>query len=359
MLSTAPDFNRVITTLNHAEPDRVPLIEAAIDYSIMGRFLGRPVRDDDVAAQVAFWSQAGYDYIPLTVGMMAPGAVTQDSQISKTIRDVLVKDEFDRSRDESWNLERRSFIHTEEDFERFPWAEAGNLDLSKFDAVCGHLPAGMRVIALSGKIFTLSWLLMGFENFALQSVLNPGFVRRVIEQVARIQLEGLRRVSRLPYVAAAWAVDDLAFGSGPMISPRALRQLIFPWYEEFGRICREAGLYFFFHSDGLLWELIDDLVHVGVQALHPIDPTCMDIEEVKRREGGRLCLLGNISNELLAVGTSEEVIALTRRRLRDIGPGGGYCLGSGNSVPDWAGFENYMAMRETVLGCGGYPIRIA
>ena len=82
----------------------------------------------------------------------------------------------------------------------------------------------------------------------------------------------------------------------------------------------------------------------------------MDIEEVKRKVGDRLCLVGNISNEILAEGTPEEVAALTRSRLKALGPGGGYCLGSGNSVPDWARFENYLAMRETTLRHGAYPI---
>ena len=54
-----PDFGRVVTTLHHEEPDRVPLAEAAVDYSIMSQFLGRPVVDGDLAAQVDFWTQAG------------------------------------------------------------------------------------------------------------------------------------------------------------------------------------------------------------------------------------------------------------------------------------------------------------
>ena len=50
-----PDFSRVVTTLKHEEPDRVPLAEVVVDYEIMGRFLGREVTDDDVASQVEFW----------------------------------------------------------------------------------------------------------------------------------------------------------------------------------------------------------------------------------------------------------------------------------------------------------------
>ena len=351
-----PDFQRVETTLHHDEPDRVPLAEIAIDYSIMSQFLGRPVTDDDVAAQVDFWAGAGYDYILLTAGMMRPGGVTRDSQVSKVIQDAILKDSDEAEDSEAWNVWKHARIHTEEDLEAFPWEEAALLDLSKFHDVQPLLPEGMKIIAASGKIFTLAWMLMGFENFGVNLLLKPEFVTEVIERVARIQLQGLKEIASIPNVAAVWAVDDVAFGTGPIIDPKALRKHVFPWYEEFGRICREAGLYFFFHSDGVLWDLMDDLLALGVNALHPIDPSCMDIDEVKRKFGDRLCLVGNISNEILAEGTPEEVAALTRRRLKTIAPGGGYCLGSGNSVPDWARFENFMAMRETALRFGTYPI---
>lgn len=104
MSDLRPDFRRVVTTLHHEEPDRVPLAEISVDYEIMSRFLGRPVTDDDLAAQVEFWTQAGYDYIPLTVGMMRPGAVTRDSQISKVIQEVLLKGTADEGSDEAWDI---------------------------------------------------------------------------------------------------------------------------------------------------------------------------------------------------------------------------------------------------------------
>lgn len=355
-MNPQPDFGRVITTLHHQEPDRVPLAEASIDYAIMSQFLGRPVSDDDVAGQVEFWHRAGYDYIALTVGLMRPGGVTRDSRISQVLQgDASAADD---DQDDSWNVWKKARIHTPADIEAFPWQAAAQLDFSKFYQAQAYLPPGMKIIAMSGKIFTLSWMLMGFENFAVSSLQEPHFVRQVVERVARIQLDGLRQVAAIPNVAAVWAVDDIAFGSGPMLSLRTLRELIFPWYEEFGHICRQHGLYFFFHSDGVLWPVLEDLIHLGVQALHPIDPTCMDIEAVKARVGGRLCLVGNISNELLANGTPEQVAQLTRERLRTIAPGGGYCLGSGNSVPDWARLENYRAMIDTVLKHGHYPITL-
>lgn len=133
---------------------------------------------------------------------------------------------------------------------------------------------------------------------------------------------------------------------------------MFPWYEEFSSICHENDLYFFFHSDGVLWDLMEDVIGLGVDALHPIDPTCVDIEEVKEKVGDRLSIIGNICNEILAIGTPEEVAELTKKRLKALAPGGGYCLGSGNSVPDWGQIENYRAMIETGLKYGRYPISV-
>jgi uroporphyrinogen decarboxylase len=187
---------------------------------------------------------------------------------------------------------------------------------------------------------------------------NPGFVRNVIRRVAEIQLYGVRRVTEISNVIAVWAVDDLAFGSGPMLHPGLFRREIFPYYEEFGKLCHERERFFFFHSDGLLWELIDDLIAVGIDALHPIDPTCMDIEAVMEKYGQRITLIGNIPNDLLQDGSPAQVEALVKTRLKALAPGGGYCLGSGNSIPDWASLENYRAMIKAGLTFGNYPIRI-
>lgn len=358
MYRDGADFRRVECTLHHEEPDKVPLAEVAIDYEIMSQFLGRAVTDDDLPAQVQFWQRAGYDFVVLTVGMMRPGRVTQDSQISKTIQKVLLSDTSEELDDDAWDIWKRPRIHTEADFEAFPWEQAAALDFSKFHAVRELLPEGMKIIATSGKVFTLTWMLMGFENFAVSLIENPQFASRVIKRVAEIQVEGLRRIVSIPEVAAIWAVDDVAFSAGPIVSPAALRQYIFPWYDEFASICRENGRYLFYHSDGVLWDLLADLIALGVDALHPIDPTCMDIEEVKAKVGDRLTLIGNISNEILETGTPDEVAELTKQRLKALAPGGGYCLGSGNSVPHWAHIDNYRAMIETGRRCGSYPISI-
>ncbi len=356
-----PDFQRVVKMARHQETDRVPLCEVLIEYPIMSQFLGRTVEPDDLASQVEFWQKAGYDYIPLPVSMMNPGKVTQESVISRAIREAMSRDSADGAAegdDKSWNLEFTSFIHDRAEFERFPWEAAGALDFSKLEAVGPLLPPGMKAVAVSGKIFTLTWMLMGFNHFATSLIIEEDLVADVFKQVAQIQFSALDKALALPWVGGVWAVDDLAFGTGPMISPQAFRDHVFPWYGEMAKRCHAKDRIFFLHSDGDLSALMDDLIDMGLDVLQPIDPTCMDIAAVKRQWGDRLALVGNVSNELLRSGQPSEVEARVKELLSQVAPGGGYGLGSGNSVPAWSKFENYQAMRQTCLKYGAYPINL-
>jgi uroporphyrinogen decarboxylase len=270
----------------------------------------------------------------------------------------MLADSPNADKEDAWNLETHSFVKTREDFEKFPWEIAGELDFSSFYKVKELLPEGMKVIAVSGKIFTLTWMLMGFNHFALSLIMDEKLVADVFRKVAEIQFKGLTRIFELPYVDAVWVVDDLAFGTGPMISPQAYRDHVFPWYREMADRCHRNNRIFFMHSDGDLWQLMEDIIDVGVDVLQPIDPSCMDIVKVKHVYGDRLCLVGNVANELLRSGTTAEVEERVKALIRDLAPGGGYCVGAGNSVPDWAKFENFMAMRNAALKYGSYPIAI-
>jgi uroporphyrinogen decarboxylase len=97
---------------------------------------------------------------------------------------------------------------------------------------------GMKVIAISGKIFTLTWMLMGFNNFALKLALDESFVAEVFERVATIQFKALETIFGMDHVAGVWVVDDIAFGTGPMIAGRA--QEMSSAYKK-GQRCQTTG----------------------------------------------------------------------------------------------------------------------
>lgn len=350
-----PDFNRFITAVRHGEPDRVPLCEALIDYTIQSKFLGRTVTPDDLESQVEFWSKAGYDYIPINIGMLEPGKVTENSHISKILQKMVSED--GRKDGEDWNIEVNSFIHNWEDFERFPWEEAGKLDFSKLQKVAQYLPPKMKAIGVSGKIFTMTWLMMGFTNFAMNLRRDPKLVEAVFEKVAAIQYSALDEVLKMPHVGAIWVVDDLAYNSGPIISLAHYEKYVFPWYKEMARRAHEKGLLMILHSDGKLDKLLPLLIDTGIDVIQPIDPTCNDIAAIKKMVKGRLAIAGNVSNEMLQEAAPAQIEEYVNYLLKNVAPGGGFLLGSGNSVPDWAEFENYQAMRKTALANGAYPIK--
>lgn len=355
------DFNRFLNAINHKESDRVPLCELLIHYSHQSQFLGREVLPDDIVSQIEFWSKAGYDFIPITVGMLSPGKVTEDSPVVRAIKETMLKDSPDADNERSWNIELgdKNFISNRADFEQFPWdVLKDKLDFSALEKAQNFLPDGMKIIAMSGKIFTLAWMLMGFNNFAMSLIIDENLVGDVFRKLAEIQLSALDRILSLSNVGAVWVVDDVAFGTGPMISPKALNDHVFTWYAQIAKKCHAKGAPLIMHSDGDMRQLIPSLIEIGLDALHPIDPNCMDIREIRKEYGQDLCLIGNVSNELLRSGTPEEVRITVKALLKDLAPGGGFCLGSGNSVPDWAKFENFMAMREACLKHGGYPIKL-
>ncbi len=93
---------------------------------------------------------------------------------------------------------------------------------------------------------------------------------------------------------ALWYSDDIAYQTGLLVSPRVLRTYHFPWVKKIGDLARARNIPFIYHTDGILWDVMEDLIGCGVGVLHPIEPQAMDIREVKQRYGDRLCLMGNL-----------------------------------------------------------------
>ena len=109
--------------------------------------------------------------------------------------------------------------------------------------------------------------------------------------------------------------------------------------------------------DGNVWPFLDLIVDTGAEAFNPIEPVAnMDIGEVKRKYGQRVCLVGNIDcGELLSHGTVAEVDATVARCIRDAA-GGGFMLSSSNSIHSKVKPENYLAMVRTTQEYGTYPM---
>lgn len=348
-MDLAPDYTRVLTALRGGQPDRVPLMELIVDPEMKAAFLGRPL--SGVADDIEFWYRAGYDCI--TVYPESPTIWFYD----KSRSDTVIEDAHTASGVRRWASEGSGLIHDWRDLDEHPLPTLDDIDFSYFEQAGSLLPAGMGLIGAWGDIFTYAWEAMGFRDFSYALYDQPELVTHLFRQLGQLAVKICDALLSYEVVKAVWYSDDLAYRTGLLISPALYRKHLFPWLTKMGDRCRAAGRPFLFHSDGVLWDVIEDLIECGFCALQPIEPLAMDIREVKRRYGHALCLIGNVDVDLLARGTPNEVSEMVRWLLREVAPGGGYCLGSGNTVPSYVRLENYCAMLDQGRRLGRYPIQ--
>jgi uroporphyrinogen decarboxylase len=351
-----PDFQRLRTALLCGQPDRVPLAELKIEDEVKEAFLGRPMggagTEEYLRSEIEFWALAHYDYVRV------PATVNYPQAKKAREHGYAVYGTGEKKRE--WAESHTGLIRNEEDFEAFPWPRIGQVDFSAVEMSAKLLPPGMKIVSTlkGGGIFERVWMLMGFETFCYALVEQPQLAARMFRIFGQLYVDVWKRLAEYPHVGALWLSDDLGYTEGLMVSPTVHREHVFPWYRELGLICRNHDLPFIFHSDGKLWEVIPDLLEAGVNALHPIEPKAMDIREVKSRYGKALCLIGNIDlGRTLTLGTPQDVEAEVRERIRDIGPGGGYCVGSSNTVTEYVPLQNFQAMIEATLRYGRYPLK--
>ena len=349
-VSRKPDFSRVRRALLcEGEPDRVPFIELGIHPVHKSAIIGRPCRT--VADEVEFATLAGYDFVKLQPAIdMNPGRIYPAG--GPQITAMAGGTEGERR----WADEHGGVIATMADFERYVWPRPQDVNYSRLEEACRILPPEMAVIGQYGDIFTFVWEALGFEKFSEALYEDPDLVAVLFDKVGGIIYNLFENMATMDRVGAMWYSDDLAYTAGSMVNPAVYRKHLFPWVKKMGDLCKARDIPFIYHTDGLLWDLLDDLIGCGVTSLHPIEPKAMDIAEVKQRMSGRLAVLGNIEVDLLSRGTPEQVDALVADTIRRAAPGGGFLLGSGNSVPEYVRLENYVAMLEAGDRLGTYPI---
>lgn len=203
--------------------------------------------------------------------------------------------------------------------------------------------------------FDLSWSLMGgMEKLLLQYVLQPDLCLALADICTTFI------VSEVQMAAAAGADaiaigGDLASRDTLLISPEHYRRYVKDYQAAIVAAAHKCGMPVIKHSDGNILPLMEDLIEVGFDCIHPIQPQSMDLAEVKERYGSRVCIAGNIDcTFLLPFGTVDQVRSAVKAAISAASQGGGYILSSSNSIhPDCAP-ANVIAMFEACRLYGSY-----
>ena len=148
---------------------------------------------------------------------------------------------------------------------------------------------------------------------------------------------------------------DYCLNTGPFLSPSLFSEFVTPYLARLIQGYRDMGFYTIKHTDGNIMPILDQLVQANPHALHSIDPQAgVDIAEVKRLYGDKVCLIGNVNCGMLDTGTDEEVIESTRYALKSGMPGGGYIFSTSNCIYTGMRLARYELMLDVWRKEGNY-----
>ncbi len=192
----------------------------------------------------------------------------------------------------------------------------------------------------------LSWL-MGYETLCYALYEDRDLVDAISRKLEDIYETVIRRLLEYDRVKIIWGSDDMGFRGGPLISPDDLREFVFPGHKLMAHLSHQAGRPYLLHSCGDLDLIMEDLIgEVGIDARHSFEDNIEDVITANKRYGDRIAILGGIDVDFLCRSSEQEIRGRVRQTLDECMPGGGYCLGSGNSIANYIPVDNYLVMLD-------------
>ncbi len=206
--------------------------------------------------------------------------------------------------------------------------------------------ADLFLIAWCGDLFERAHFLRGMENLLVDIHERPQFVHGLLDVCHEFCLELVKLLADFPVDAISLS-DDYGHQGGPLFSLTHFREFIKPRLKALFEAIRSAGKYTMLHSCGDVSLFLPDLIELGLDILHPVQPDAMDVHAIKREYGKDICLYGGISTQgLLRFGTPEEIRETVRRTKSRLGRGGKYILAPSLDLTHDTPFENFLALLE-------------
>ncbi len=199
-------------------------------------------------------------------------------------------------------------------------------------------------------IFETAWALRGYEQLLMDLAQNPERADRILELPFQYHKTVTRRLVSLG-VDMIWLGDDVGGQNAMLMSPKMWRRFFKPRMAELIASLRAINrdIKVAYHTDGVVYPIIPDLIEIGIDVLNPIQPAAMDPVRLKREYGRNLCFWGSLDiQKTLPFGTPSEVVGEVISRLKTIGEEGGLLIGPTHNVQLDTPLPNFWAMVETI-----------
>lgn len=341
------DCDGLIGNLRRAgTPERVYFIELFLDKGIRDAVEARfnLVRDDkpdqfsDLRQIMAVNRFLGYETVQCSLLALncGPGLSADDTSALKQW-----------SGQRSWQDEHRGPIASWEDFEKYPWPDGRTWNTERLEWLEKNLPDDMCIRFFGGHFCEYLCWLMGYETLCFALADQRDLVRAIADRILELEVAQAKIALQFKRVKLFWGSDDMGFKTGLMISPADMREFVLSGHKRLAAMAHAAGRPYLLHACGKRGDIIEDLIEdVKIDAVHSWEDTIESIIDAKRAYGGRLSLLGGLDVDFLCKASEAEVRRRTRSVVEACQPGGGFCLGTGNSVANYIPLDNYLAMLD-------------
>jgi uroporphyrinogen decarboxylase len=160
------------------------------------------------------------------------------------------------------------------------------------------------------------------------------------------------------YIDVIQVNDDLGTQNSPQMSRELYREMLKPYHKKLWSYIKErSGKPILLHSCGSIYDLIPDLIEIGVDALNPVQVSArnMDTRKLKREFGRYITFWGGgcDTQKILPYGTPEDVRSEVRRRAEELGEDGGFVFCQVHNIQHDVPPENILAMYEELKAIDG------
>jgi len=199
------------------------------------------------------------------------------------------------------------------------------------------------ILALPG-LYTTCWRLRGFENFLMDMSGDEKFSCELLDMALNFNL-GV--INQAPDAINGIRFDeDWGLQKGLIMGIKIWRKLLKPRLKIMYKAARDRGIRIFIHSCGDIRELFDDIIELGVEVVHPVQPEAMDIAKLQKTYGDKLTMYGGLGTQsTLVYGTPDDVVNEAKNRL-EIFRDGGYILGPAGAISTDTKIENVAALAD-------------